>query len=335
MRSDFLKLPRRSVIKKQSGVGLLIFFIVLFSVAATVTLSALNNRVASRTSNDNVYPELLEAKEALLAFAMFHTGYSSLSYSNDNGPGRLPCPDTNNNGLPNHGCDGSTQVGRLPIGFRFDPIPTPPAVPEPPEFVFTTREDDSRFWYALSTGFGFRTTTPTPTNRVNSSTEGVLTLNNQDHIVALIIDAGVAIGTQTRPNNNRSSYLEGGNQLGNDFVTVPPTIDEFNDRMVAITEGELRAAMTLRVAQEIRIAISAAAATMPVPTEVTTPAELQAAMTTGPSWYSTEAWSVSELTKDIVTGITTFRFANCNNIIYTITSDYLQLSRSGNLCHGT
>ncbi|HBN14094.1 MAG: hypothetical protein CMQ46_01690 [Gammaproteobacteria bacterium] len=300
----------------QTGVGLLIFFIVLFSVAATVTLSALNNRIAARTDNNTVYPELLEAKEALLAFAMFHTGLSA----NDNGPGRLPCPDTNNDKFSNNDCDDNSTIGRLPVEYSF------PALKSPADFVFTTRNDDSRFWYALSEGFGFDPSTPTPA--LNTSTESTLTLNGQDDIVALIIDAGVAVGTQTRPNNNRANYLEGGNQLGTDFVTVPPTLGEFNDRMVAITEAELRAAMTLRVAQSIRQVIvenSLAISSEP---------ELQAAMTNlGPSWYSPESWNVSDF-NEVSPGIITFEFANCDNILFTLNLNVGTLDRSGQSCTG-
>jgi len=52
---------------------------------------------------------LNEAKQALLQFA-----YNYPVTNPGSGPGRLPCPDTNNNGTPNTPINCSNFIGRLP-----------------------------------------------------------------------------------------------------------------------------------------------------------------------------------------------------------------------------
>ncbi|ALO45369.1 hypothetical protein [Pseudohongiella spirulinae] len=297
-----------TVCQRQSGAALLIFFILLFSAAAAVALNALNNRVSARSSNPVVLSEMNSVKEALLAFATLQPDYD------DSGPGRLPCPDTNNDRISEANCTSNT-IGRLPSEYTLG-IP----------FSFSERQNDDRFWYVITGSFRFN---PTITG-LNSATDGDLLLNGQSDIVALIIDPGEAIGNQTRINNNPTNYLENGNQTGPAFVTSSPTPDQFNDRIVAITGQEMRILMTRQAALEIQRVIDSyhPANGDTYPTDQPT---FEAAMAAAAAWFNSENWlSTITFTSNSANQVE-IEFQNCN-IIYSINFPPSELQRDRNAC---
>ncbi len=222
---------------RQQGVVLIAFFLVLFAVAASVLISALNARGVTRDLNRN--NQLADAKQALIAFAL------SVPDLYNMGPGRLPCPDTDNDGGPNSPCAANTP-GRLPA------IVTLTA---PSTFVISpiAAGTDQQFWYAVSPAYKMN-----PAQILNANSNGQLTLDATNDIVAVIIDAGPVLAGQTRSNNVATNYLEDSNAVGTNFVsTLPAGPAAMNDRIVTIRRLELMSVMTPKVVMDIKRVLDA------------------------------------------------------------------------------
>jgi len=125
---------------------------------------------------------LEEAKQALLMYAY---RYPQTAAPNIRGPGRLPCPDTDNDGIPepliNNCIDALVaMVGRFPWaanGMNFYDI---------------RDASGQRLWYAVSQNFNFNVAAP---DVINSDTIGTGTITIYDQTGASVYDgtaAGVA-----------------------------------------------------------------------------------------------------------------------------------------------
>lgn len=304
--------PRKTITSTaphQRGAALLIFFIVLFTASSSVFLRALNNRSPDMAQQAVSIAEMSRAKEALLAFAVMAVT------DPDVGPGRLPCPDTDNdeNGAPNYPCN-NFERGRLPR-----------IVPNSNNIRISPRDGgaDNQFWYVVSPTHQFPA--PVTTSGFNAGSSGELLLDGRNDIVAVIIDAGTPLVTLGDPTNNATHYLESENRNAGsaNIVSVPPTsLDQFNDRVLPIRRTELMSLVTPRVAQAIRAAL--------VPGEYPTDTEeLRAKFA--------ETWIENWLTADTVTvpdddtdpDVLTVHFAGCD-IIFTLTP--YAIERSSNDC---
>jgi len=193
---------------------------------------------------------LKEAKQALLQYAYNYPDFNS------EGPGRLPCPDDDNDGLTGPLSLGlCTSVGRLPW--------------DEPELNFYEATDASgeRLWYAVSNTFynlGGGTV-------VNSDSVGTITLQDQSGsvmydgrvsgIAAVIIAPGPAIDRsgvaqdRAADENDPANYLDLFGTVDNaDFVNdstngfiLGPVVDPangalvINDQFIVITSAELTA----------------------------------------------------------------------------------------------
>ena len=99
---------------------------------------------------------LKEAKQALLQFAY------NYPVTNGNGPGRLPCPDTDNDGTPNTPLNCSASLGRLPWNQQNLNL-------------YDIRDaDGQRLWYAVSDNFSTQDAAD-----LNSDTYGTITVRDQ------------------------------------------------------------------------------------------------------------------------------------------------------------
>lgn len=211
---------------------------------------------------------LARAKDALIGYAA----------SDNNRPGSLPCPDfddgtvnalnTANDGVADlyagNECPGfvagsNVYLGRLP--WRTLDLPD------------LRDSSGERLWYAVSRDFA-RNPTCLPNCPLNSDTVGQLTVTGvapASTVVAIIFAPGRSLGTQVRDAasvNTASNYLEGENADGNNSVfTTQASSTTFNDRLLAITNGDLMPAVERRVAREmISILQSYRAATATSPT---------------------------------------------------------------------
>lgn len=186
--------------KHQAGFALLIFLVIMMGlggIALTGVTQALKKKVDETRYSHN--KEVLNrAKQALLMFAYNYPQTNPTPI----GPGRLPCPDDDNNGLIGSGvsiaqCEA---VGRLPWN---DPRLNTP------EFIDASGE---RLWYAVSSEFrnAFPTDDGANTNggdTLNSDSLGTITLVDQtgsviydgalSGVAAVIIAPGSAISRDT------------------------------------------------------------------------------------------------------------------------------------------
>lgn len=217
----------------------MIALITLLALISAYLISSLLTRTSSEVLVDRsqrAQDALLQAKAALIAFAADPSSTQ---------PGALPCPDTNNDGVAEGSCSGtSVVVGRLPwkslgLGDLRD-------------------ASGERLWYALSPSFRKMSTTV-----INSDTRGQLTLTDATgtasagNVVAVVIAPSQAVGGQSRDSanaNNAASYLESTNAGTTGTFTYTTTAqpsDTFNDRVIAITEADLFAMVEPVVASMI------------------------------------------------------------------------------------
>lgn len=293
--------------RQQRGAVIILFFLALFLSGATVVLSALNNRTNNIARGVETQVAMDAAKEALLTYAlMYSTEYAG------SGPGRLPCADTDNDGLAN--CVAA-QLGRLPREV---------ILPSGARFPLSDAGSglDQQLWYALSPSF--RSTAAI----VNSSTAGIMTLDGESGIVAVLLAPGPALAGQTRPSVNANRYLEDANTTAPDFVSSS-ALASFNDRVLPIRRDELLSYVTPRVAQEIKRMLDiyhpANGNTYPAP------AGFSGAMTAG--WLVSNNWhtSVEQYLLSSPPNVATVKFLNCD-IVFTLTFGSAAIARSQSSC---
>lgn len=165
---------KRKISTAESGYALILMVLGLMGVGGIV-LAGFTQGVKVQSEHERYLHNqrvLREAKQALLQYAY------NYPVTEGNGPGRLPCPDTDSSGTPNPvpGCDAAAGVvGRFPW--------------KTPELNFYDVKDASgeELWYAVSNNFG-----NSGTITINSSTSGSVTL--QDRSGAVLHD-----GTDNTP----------------------------------------------------------------------------------------------------------------------------------------
>ncbi|HYO28810.1 MAG TPA: hypothetical protein VER68_11065, partial [Azonexus sp.] len=242
-------------IRKESGIAL-VALLVLLIMAGAYAFYRYANVVGGRIQQEaKLAATLARAKEALIARAV----------TDANRPGSLPCPDliTNNVGLSNFPGDGKADM------FTLTQCPSyvgwlPWVTLDLPELSDDT---GTRLWYALSPELR----DDDSAQPINSDRALAQQLDGAADIAAVIIASRAAIGSQARPSNTPSDYLDGGNGNGDDRIYISgPQGPAFNDMVVAITRQELMAAVEKRVASEVKACLEQHAASA-VNTERTYP----------------------------------------------------------------
>ncbi len=203
----------------QSGFSLLILLLALMGLGgfALANYSQNLNKQVEKSRYEHNKEVLRKAKDALLMYAYRYPQISFLSGGTARGPGRLPCPDTDNNGKPNPSFNcksGSAIVGRFPW--------------EAPGMDFYKAKDVSGelLWYAVSKNFA-NLISPATNDVINSDRTGTITLFDQTGkliydgsvagIAAVIIAPGPAINGQNRSITN-------GDDPGDDTADSDPGI---------------------------------------------------------------------------------------------------------------
>ena len=236
------------VLRSQQGAALLILMLALFSVTMAVLLRGLHNRTGQLERQSATTAALMQAKEALIGYAVVHGDL----FPTGPGPGHLPCPDTSPPALaadgspqppygqPNAPC-GPGAMGRLPH--------TLPGAAFHADFNSAI---DQQFWYAVGDPFLANPNTGID-NTLNTTIPAPLNIDGRSDIAAVLIAPGQALPGQNRPGTNPADYLEGANSSGPDFTGSPASSpDTFNDLVVAIDRTEILSPVTARVAEEIR-----------------------------------------------------------------------------------
>ena len=209
-----------------------------------------NSNIERFKSIGNSTQNLKIAKEALIGYAATYPD----NVNSEVGPGYLLCPDTNNDGVAETNCslNGETTIGRLPWKTL--------------ELEDLYDSSGQTLWYALSENYRYGANKQIP---LNSETEGQLSVDSTDDIVAVIFAPGIPVLNQDRVADplSVSNYLEGDNATNKDnsFVTnlgssysqrLDGIYDSngnlvFNDKLIFITRQELMQAVEKRVLGEV------------------------------------------------------------------------------------
>ena len=252
-------IARMHLPERQRGAALLILLALFATAAAFMLVSSLNKSSVALTlaraeKNRQV---MQEAKAALIAWAASET----LQGANFQ-PGRLPCPDRDNNGNADSTCTTvASRLGRLPYNTLG---------------IAELRDvSGERLWYAVSDNFR------TGASVINSDTQGTLTISGlapATKAVAVVFSPGMPVtipstgllqdrspgGTScnnsTQPCNTALNYLEGKNSDGiaDDYVTAtenltdPVVANLFNDQLLVITQQDLMSVVEPVVAGRIQ-----------------------------------------------------------------------------------
>ncbi|MDH5356348.1 MAG: hypothetical protein OEY09_18040 [Gammaproteobacteria bacterium] len=232
---------------------MLIFLVMMMGIGGVVLVgfgqNALKQVEAKRFEHNKRVLE--EAKQALLQFAY------NYPVTNGRGPGRLPCPDTNDSGTPN----STTYCKFLATGGQVGRFPW-----DDPRMNFYDARDASgeRLWYAVSENFA-----NTPDQVINSGSTGTITLVDQTGniifdgngagIAAVIIAPGAALAGQDRNTgpDDPANFLDAFNGFDNslfwnsesnddhDGFILGPVFDPvqntnvINDQFIIITAAEV------------------------------------------------------------------------------------------------
>jgi type II secretory pathway pseudopilin PulG len=234
--------------KNQFGYALLVFVLAIMGAGGLLLVGFSEGMLDAAESKKFEHNKrvLKEAKQALLQFAY------NYPVTNDKGPGRLPCADTDNDGIPNT-CNS---FGRFPWAQQNL------------NFYDIRDADGERLWYAVSSKFFTQATS------VNSDTSGNITLRDQSGniiydgsnpgsltqygIAAVIIAPGAAIvrnddfaQDRTVANvNAKKHYLDNTDDEDNailnlnfsdsgDGFILGPVPNLTNDQFIVITAAEV------------------------------------------------------------------------------------------------
>lgn len=204
----------------QHGVALILLLLLVSVGALTVFVSGLSQTTQQLERNRATSEVLARAKESLIGRAL----------TDDNRPGSLPCPDTNDDGVAESTC--ATQfIGRFPW-----------------KTLKTGDLRDSageRLWYELSANYRDQASS----EPLNSNTSGTL---DGGGVAAKIYAPGPVTATQDRSPANvnvLSNYIEG-----------------VNDSVLQISDRDIFLGVRKRIAGEIQAILAQPYSdTMPVP----------------------------------------------------------------------
>lgn len=256
---------------QEHGAALMIMLIIMVLGTVAFLVSSLNSAAVQNARDKVTADALAQAREALIGY----TAALSLTPSGSKRPGDLPCPDTDNDGIPGDAtyttCNLQSQrIGRLP--WKTLGIPD------------LRDGSGERLWYAVSTNFKNSSRIGT----LNSDTFGTISVFSPDGTlvndgggstgaVAVIIAPGNVLqrqdGTQQdRSNagvNIASNYLDiatvGGNTEDNANFTDSSSTNGFiqgrikdsngniivNDQLLVITQDSIMQPIQKRVAGEV------------------------------------------------------------------------------------
>jgi len=210
----------------QRGAALLVVMLFFFLAATTVFLQQ-SNAVGARNRADMVTASLMaQAKDALIG----------KSASNDNLPGSLTCPDTDDDGMADGAFGNCTSlVGRLPWKTLH--------MSEPLD------GHGERLWYAIS----FKLRDNVASRPLNAQQPLELSLDGTLNIAAILFSPGSPLANQLgRPSNALGDYLDGSNGDGDNAYVSKPASDNFNDKTLAISRDEIFRTVNQRILAEIR-----------------------------------------------------------------------------------
>ncbi len=235
--------------KKQTGAALLVFMLIIVVGSTFFLTKRLNTNLLRTQGHKQTSIALATAREALIGYAILFPEIDASSGDDPiDGPGYLPCPDTNNNGTAGGSCslNRKTSIGRFP------------------HKTLKTEDlrdnHDQRLWYVVSDNFRNNPQIDPPLNsETASATNGNLTVNGYNNIAAVIFAAGAPLGNQNRASDadrtDFTNYIEvefsdsDGDGI-DDSITTADT-----DRYILLSKDELMQAVEKRVLGSVRQAL--------------------------------------------------------------------------------
>lgn len=309
--------------RKQRGVVLLLFFLVLFLAGAGAIIAVFDGNTPKIRNNTDTMLALRQAKESLISYAVFYADNYSVS---GDAPGYLPCPDTNGDGFENTPCNAANPLGRLPASIVL-PAPLNSTIP----LSNYNNDIDEQIWYSVADNFK-----RDPSAAVlNTSAVTTMTLDGQGGIAAVLIAPGPITGGQTRPSNNSNRYLEDSNTSSPSFVTRDPIDpDNFNDRVVVITVDEIFTPIVRILATAVKTALDAyhvANARYPL-----TQLEFDGGIAPAEPWFAGSYGSAAAPGVVTYTWVTNDRaslsFTGCDNISFLLDFNPSAIVQTGSRC---
>lgn len=237
--------PRpRSARHRQRGAMTLVLLALVGLAATTVVAYSLDTDSLRSEQQRRTDQALAMAREALIGYAL----------KDDNLPGGLPCPDTNNDGVAEGGCGvgGTTTLGRVP--WRTLGLPD------------LRDGSGERLWYALSPRFR---NNPGYADAINADALGGLRIESwvggsgfslSADLAAIVFAPGAPVATQVRDPATvgvADRYLERPNAVAGSVFRSEATRANFNDRLLGISSAELIRAAELRLHAEVTRALAA------------------------------------------------------------------------------
>jgi hypothetical protein len=310
---------------RQRGIVLLLILVGLLLVSSSLLLTVLNNNTSSLLREKSTSASLLEAKEALIAFATL----SGEHYGDGGpGPGHLFCPDSNGNGLINSPC-GNNALGRLPR--------TVTTADSELAISDLNGNSDQQFWFGLDDSLRNSPATP-----FNTMTVTNLTVDGTSGVAAVLIAPGIGLASQSRSSNTFSDYLEGPNSSAPAFVSSnnsSPTT--FNDRVLSIGFNEIISPVTAIITETIKIELDlyhGVSGSYPDDTSFDDPllkdfpTVMVEAIAAGdiPAWFVSNDWLNLTNYVRVNTDAATLNFNGCG-ITYTVTAN-VDISRDTRQC---
>ncbi|GAB4453847.1 MAG: hypothetical protein OHK0026_17960 [Rhodocyclaceae bacterium] len=216
---------RRGCRRAQRGAVLVVLLAMLVAAGAYALISRV----------DATQPRLARERSTAAALALAREALVGRALADDNRPGSLPCPDTDDDGVANTVGGNCTvsYLGRLPWKTL--------GLPE------LRDGDGERLWYALSPAFRDNPAA----EPINSDTQGLLTLDGAGGIAAIVFAPGPPLAAQAgRPGNRLADYLDGTNADGDEAYASGPPGEAFNDRALPLGRAELMHAVAARVGAE-------------------------------------------------------------------------------------
>ena len=216
---------------RQTGLAVAVILVGLATAALTALLTFASPAGSSLYSDRQTDEALAQARWALIGRAA----------TDDNRPGSLPCPDTNDDGIAEllSGNVCPSNVGRLP----WRTLGLAPLRDASGELL----------WYALSPSL----TDDDSYEPINSNTLGNINVIGSvpaTDVAAVVIAPGASLSGQDRNANPNAPahYLEGENADGNNTYQTATASPTFNDRIAVVTRAQLFDVVEWRVANEMR-----------------------------------------------------------------------------------
>ncbi len=215
--------------RRQSGAVLLMLMMTLLGATALILIGRTNSTQALAQQEET--RAMAAAKAALIAYAVNYADH--YGHNIRGGAGRLPCPSSRVSGSPALSCSGRS-IGYLPSTWNRSGKRI--------EIDYLERFLGRDFWYAVSTEHRYN---PSYNVLNSSSMDDLLTIDDRDDIVAVILAPGAAMDSQDRGSLPMSvqSFLEGENADGDTVFSLR----EGNDRVLPITRDELLPLVERRV----------------------------------------------------------------------------------------